>query len=215
MVGAIIMTHGDDNGLVLPPAVAPVQAVIVPIWREDADKARVFEAVARIRRDLEAKGIRVEADLREEYKPGWKYFHWEVRGVPVRIEIGPRDLAAGQAVLVRRDGSGKETVSLAGLAGKVAALMPEMQKGILQKAKDFVQSRTRDAKDYASLKAGVEEAPGFYRSGWCGSGTCEAKVKQDTKATLRCMPMDSEAAPGACVVCGSPAKSMPLFARNY
>ena len=215
LVGAIIMTHGDDNGLVLPPSVAPVQVVIVPIWREDADKARVFESVAGMKLDLEAKGLRVEADLREEYKPGWKFFHWEVRGVPVRLEIGPRDLAAGQAVLVRRDNGAKENVMLSGLAEKVASLMPQMQKGILDKARAFVASGTRDATDFAALKAGVEEKPGFYRAGWCGSGACEAKIKEETKATLRCMPMDSAAASGACVVCNAPAKANPLFARNY
>ncbi len=216
MIGALIMVHGDDSGLRLPPRVAPVQAVIVPIsignWKE------TVLPVARAAADgLRAAGVRVELDAREEATPGWKFSEYEMRGVPVRVEIGPRDVKAGQAVLVRRDTGAKTAVPLASLAERVPALLAEIQAGLLAQARTFLEANIRRAETYAEFQQILETRRGFVRAAWCGDEACEDRIKTETMATIRVIPLDEpEVGAGeACVSCGKKAKGSAYFARAY
>ena len=223
-IGAIIMVHGDDQGLILPPRLAPTQVVIVPIYKTDEEKVQVIAAARKIRDALISADIRVRTDEREGSSPGFKFNDWEMRGVPLRIEIGPKDIAKGSVVLARRDKPGKEGKSFVqqeGLPAAVAAMLAEIQKALLERARAFRDSRTKDARTYDELKAAVET--GFASSFWCGSAECEAKIKEETKATMRCIPLAREGgtgveqspAQGVCVLCGRPATERSIFARAY
>ena len=216
MVGALIMVHGDDSGLRFPPRVAPVQAVIVPIsvgnWKET-----VLPAARTAADGLRAAGVRVSLDAREEFTPGWKFSEYEMRGVPLRIEIGPRDVKAGQAVLVRRDTKTKETVPLAALPSRVPALLDEIQASLFRQAQAFLAANTRDAADYASFKDILENERGFVRAPWCGGEACEDKIKEETMATIRVIPLDEAEGrrPGRASCCGRAGKAVAYFARAY
>src|SRR2546430_9881832 len=221
---AIIMVHGDDQGLIMPPKLAPYQAVIVPIFKTDQEKASVLSVAKEIRAQLIKANIRVTLDEREGQSPGWKFNDWEMRGVPLRVELGPKDVAKQSAVLARRDRPAKEGkgfVALADLPLTVEKLLAEIQDSLHAKALSFRRSNTHNAQTYDELKKAVEN--GFAFSGWCGSGDCEGKIKEETRATMRCIPHDQEAvlgsgggaASGKCVYCGQPAKSRAIFARAY
>jgi prolyl-tRNA synthetase len=215
MVGAIIMVHGDDQGLVLPPRLAPVQVVAVPIWKKDAEKSAVLGAVEKIKAAL-GDSVRLKVDDRDEYSPGWKFNEWELRGVPLRIEIGPRDVAQDQVVLARRDRpgrAGKSSVPLAGLEGAVTDALTLIQNDLLARATEFRDANTREPADYEAFKEAV--AQGFARAWWCGALACEDKIKEETKATTRCIPFDQPASAGHCLVCGGEAKEVAIFARAY
>ncbi len=216
MVGAIIMTHGDDQGLRLPPKLAPYQVVIVPIWRKDEQKTAVLEATERIRAELAAR-FRVTVDDREEMTPGWKFNEWELRGVPLRIEIGPRDVEKENVVFARRDVPGREgktVVPMAGLADAAGEMLDTIQADMLAAAAAFRDANIHQAEDYEALKEIV--ADGWARAYWCGDGACEAKIKEDTKATSRNIPLDQGGAgPGRCAVCGEPAETWAYWARAY
>jgi prolyl-tRNA synthetase len=215
-IGAIIMVHGDDQGLILPPRLAPIQVVIVPIYKTDDEQKLVMEAARRIRAELVAADIRVKVDEREGSSPGFKFNDWEMRGVPLRIELGPKDIAKGTVVLARRDRPGKEGkafVPQAGLTDAVSALLVEIQKALFDRALAFRQANTFEPKEYGELKEIVEK--GFAFAYWCGSAACEEKIKEDTKATLRCIPLEQNAAPGRCLVCNEPATEKAYFARAY
>src|SRR5512136_926563 len=202
-IGALIMVHGDDSGLRFPPRVAPVQAVIVPIsignWRET-----VLPAARAAAETLRAAGVRVELDAREEATPGWKFSEYEMRGVRVRVWIGPRDVKSRQAVLVRRDTAAKETVALADLAARVPALLVEIQAGLMAQARAFLEANIRDAADYDEFKNLLETKRGFIRASWCGGAACEARIKAETMATIRVIPIDeAESRTGQpCIACG-------------
>ncbi|NLE44249.1 MAG: proline--tRNA ligase [Chloroflexi bacterium] len=214
MVGAVIMAHGDDQGLMLPPRLAPIQVVVVPIWKEDAQRATVMAAVEEIQRSL--SDVRVEVDARDEYSPGWKFNEWELKGVPVRVEIGPRDVEKGQAVLSRRDVSGKagkSFVPLEGLAQAVIDLLEEVQRALYDRALAFREEKTVDVSNYDDLREAVSGH--FVRAYWCGSPEDEARLKEDTKATSRCIPIDQHVEPGVCAICGQPAQEKAIFARAY
>jgi len=212
MVGAVVMVHGDDQGLALPPRIAPIQAVVVPIWKNQRERADVLEMVRRVQGLL--GGVRLRVDDREGFTPGWKFNDWEMRGVPLRIELGPRDAAAEQVVLARRDRKGaKETCPLAGLSLKVPALLETIQKDMFDRAARFREEHTQHAEDYAGLVHAVET--GFAWAWWCGSGGCEARVKDETKATVRNIPLQQPAGSGRCVVCGKEAREQAVFARAY
>jgi prolyl-tRNA synthetase len=216
VIGAIIMVHGDDQGLILPPKIAPYQAVIVPIYKSDAEKATVLETAKRLKADLVKAGIRVTLDEREGQSPGWKFNDWEMRGVPVRIELGPKDVAKQAAVLARRDRPGREgkaNATLAELPAAVEKLLGEIQKAMHDKALEFRKANTREAATYAELKEAVES--GFAFSWWCGSADCEAKIKEETRATMRCIPLDQEPGKGQCVYCNQPASERAVFGRAY
>ena len=210
------MVHGDDQGLVLPPKLAPYQAVIVPIFKTDEEKTIVFETARKLKADLVKANIRVTLDEREGSSPGWKFNDWEMRGVPVRVELGPKDVAKQSAVLARRDRPGKEgkiSASLADLPVTIERLLVEIQQSLHHKALAFREANTHDPKDYAEFKAAVET--GFAFSFWCGRAKCEEQIKEETKATMRCIPLDQPGGEGRCICCGQPAKEKAIFGRAY
>ncbi len=212
MIGAIVMVHGDDQGLVLPPRLAPYQAVIVPIWKNEEERRITLETSRRVQAMLQ--NVRLRLDDREGLTPGFKFNDWEMRGVPVRIEIGPRDVASERVTLARRDRAGeKETVPLAGLAERLPALLEDIQRSLLERARRFREEHTAYPQDYAELVQAVER--GFAWAWWCGSGECEAKVKEETRATTRCIPLQQPGGTGRCVVCGAEASQQAVFARAY
>ena len=213
LIGGIIMVHGDERGLALPPRVAPVQVVIVPILTASSREA-VLSAVGDIQQRL-SKVCRVEADCREEYSPGWKFNEWELKGVPIRLEIGPRDLKAGQVVLVRRDTGEKTAATMDGLEAAVVDMLDDVQKGLYLKAKRFVEDNTRTVEDYDSFKKILEGRRGFLDAPWCGEQACEAAIKEETGATIRCIPMGRSPRPGRCIRCGKDTDSWVYFARAY
>ncbi|MGH9748361.1 MAG: proline--tRNA ligase [Candidatus Polarisedimenticolia bacterium] len=214
LVGAIVMAHGDDNGLVLPPRLAPVQAVIVPIWKTDEEKSRIGEAARLAAEELRAV-FRVHVDLRDEVSPGWKFNDWELKGVPLRLEIGPRDLQADQFTVVRRLDRRKTAVPRGALRSRVADLLEEMQKDMLEKNRAFLRENTRDVRDYETFKTELDAKGGFVRAHWCGSADCEARIKEETKATIRCIPFEGNRQAGACLRCGAAADRWVYFARAY
>ncbi|PID96009.1 MAG: proline--tRNA ligase [Actinomycetales bacterium] len=215
-VGAIIMTHGDDHGLVLPPRLAPYQTVIVPIYRQDADKALVMDMAARLQQELVAAGIRVKVDDRENLTPGFKFNDWELRGVPIRLEVGPRDVAKQTVALARRDipgRDGKQFVAQDGIAHAVADLLVEVQQALLDRATRFRDDNTHDVDNYDDFKAAV--STGFARVWWAGDSADETRVKEETKATLRCFPIDQPGGSGTCFLTGKPADKVAMFGRAY
>jgi len=213
-VGAIVMVHGDDQGLKLPPKLAPTQAVIVPIWRSEEEKAVVLDALSPIEAELRPR-IRLEVDTREEYTPGWKFNEWEMKGVPLRIEIGPRDVEKDQVVLVRRDTGQKTPVPQEGLAQRALDLLGEIQANLLAQARAFLEENSFALEDYDEFKAVFEGEGGFVWAYWCGSAGCEAAIKEETKATIRCIPFDQEGSEGRCIYCGGEAKEKAVFAKAY
>jgi prolyl-tRNA synthetase len=215
-IGAIIMVHGDDQGLVLPPKLAPIQVVIVPIYKTDEEKGGVLDATRKLNAELLKANIRVKLDEREGQSAGWKFNDWEMRGVPVRVELGPKDVAKQAAVLARRDKPGREgkvSAPLADLPIAIERLLTEIQQAMFDKALAFRRSNTHETQTIEGLKRAVES--GFALAPWCGSGDCEAKIKEETRATMRCIPLEQEGTPGNCVACGKPAAERAIFGRAY
>jgi len=225
LVGGLVMTHGDDKGLRIPPLLAPTELVIVPIWRTDADRARVLEAARRIQTALggpqrsEPNRLRVRLDDRDNMKPGAKYYEWEMRGVPVRMELGPRDLDANQAVLVRRDSGEKKTVSLDGVGEDIASLLDAVQGSMLEAARDRREANSiRGGITYTRFREVMEGEGAFVYAGFCGDEACEAAIKDETKATIRVLPDEefrSAESPGHCLRCDRPATEEALWAKAY
>jgi prolyl-tRNA synthetase len=214
LIGAVVMTHGDDSGLVLPPAIAPYQVVIVPIGRDNW-RETVLPHADHVRRTLEAAGIRVTLDERDE-RPGWKFAEWEMRGVPLRLEIGPKDIEKAQVLLARRDTREKHGVPLDGLAARVRQLLDDVQHTLLQRALAFREEHTQRVADYAAFKQVLEGRPGFVIAPWCGSAECEARIKAETQATIRSMPLDGgRPASARCVRCDQEATAEAWFAKAY
>ena len=216
MIGAIIMTHGDDQGLVLPPRLAPIQAVIVPIFKTDEEKNKVMAVADRIFVELKAAGIRIKMDDRDHVSSGFKFNDWEMRGVPVRIEIGPKDVEKNSVALARRDKPGREGKSFvpqAGLIETVNQLLVDIQASLLKRATEYRDANIHDPKDYEELKQVVQN--GWALSYWCESKACEARVKEDTKATTRNIPFEQPEHGGTCIVCGQPSKRKVYFAKAY
>ena len=217
MVGAVVMTHGDDKGLRLPPKLAPHQVVIVPITRRDDQITTVMESVERLCRELQAAGIRVHVDRREGHSPGFKFNDWEMRGVPLRMEIGPRDVENNNAVLARRDlpgRQGKQFVSQDGIVDVVTALLDDIQKNLLVDARAFRDQNIHDASSYDELKQVVAEGA-WARAWWSGSDGDELAVKDETGATIRCFPFDQPDGNGQCVLTGQDSERIALFAKAY
>lgn len=210
LIGAIIMVHGDDNGLVLPPRIAPVQVMIVPIQQK---KEGVLDKAYELR-DRLASNFKVKVDDSDK-SPGWKFSESEMRGIPVRVEIGPKDLEAGQAVLVRRDTHEKQVVSLEALEERVGQLLDAIQKDMFERAKAHRDAHTYEAVDFDTFSKTVEEKPGFVKAMWCGCQECEDKIKELTGATSRCMPFAQETLSDHCVCCGKPATKMVYWGRAY
>jgi prolyl-tRNA synthetase len=218
IIGGVIMAHGDDGGLVLPPRVAPVQLIVVPIWRKDAERESVAVAVEEIVGRLRAVGVRVKVDWREDLTPGFKFNEWELKGVPLRMEIGPRDVASHQAVLVRRDihPRQKEAVPTADLALRVPALLEEIHRDMFARARAFRDANTLRVETWSELEAALAERNVFLDVSWCGDGACEARLQEQTKATIRCIPFDAEGSPpGPCIGCGQPGQYRVIVAKAY
>jgi len=207
------MTHGDDSGLVLPPRVAPYQVVIVPIGRENW-RETVLPRAQEIQRELTAAGIRVTLDERDE-RPGWKFAEWELRGVPLRLEIGPKDIEKSAVLVARRDTREKQSLSMDGLPARIRGLLDEIQRTLLERARQFRDEHTQRADTYDAFKQIMDGRPGFVISPWCGSAACEAQIKADTQATIRNMPMTGTVPAGTCVRCDNPAKAEAWFAKSY
>ena len=214
LMGALIMTHSDDNGLVLPPHLAPIQVVIVPIYRKQEQLAMVSEKVAGIVEGLKAKGISVKYDDADNKRPGFKFADDELKGVPVRLVIGPKDLEENTAEVMRRDTLGKETVSLDGIVDYVANLLEDIQNNIYTKARNFRDSHIFEANSYDEFKELIEKG-GFVLAHWDGTTETEERVKEETKATIRCIPLDGDTTPGTCIFTGKPSERRVIFARNY
>jgi prolyl-tRNA synthetase len=218
LVGGLIMTHSDDRGLVCPPRLAQWQVVIVPIWRSDEERATVMAAADSLQRDLRGAGIRVHLDARDDMKPGAKYYEWEARGVPLRLEVGPRDVAAGSAMLARRTGGKKESVSLVGIARRLEQEMADMQKALLDAARERREANSLRGGTKADLIARMEGPGGFVYGGFCGDDACEAEIKEHTKATIRVLPdaeFRSPEAPTHCLWCGRPSVAEAVWAKAY
>lgn len=215
-IGAIIMTHGDDQGLILPPKLAPIQVVLVPIYRNDEEKSMVMPVVEQTRLQLSSCSIRVYVDYREDITPGYKFNDWEMRGVPLRIEIGPKDVQAGTLTIARRDLPGKDgkaVIPQEQLSTQVTQNLETIQASLLKRATEFFRANTHEPKDYSEFREVVQDGWAF--SWWCGSAECEAKIKEDTKATNRCIPFDQPPETGKCIYCGQPAYEKAYFARAY
>ena len=213
LVGAVIMVHGDDSGLVLPPRVAPYQVVIVPIGRDNW-RETVLPRAQEIRQELTAAGIRVTLDERDE-RPGWKFAEWEMRGVPLRLEIGPKDLEKSSVLLARRDTREKLMTPMLGLAARVTELLDQIHKELLERAVRFRDEHTQRVASYDEFRQIMEGRPGFLIAPWCGAADCEAQIKTDTQATIRNIPLGAPTPPGRCIRCDNPAAAEAWFAKSY
>lgn len=211
IIGALIMVHGDDSGLKLPPRIAPVQAMVIPISQR---KEGVMEKASELCEMLKAAGIRAKLDGSDK-SPGWKFSEQEMRGIPIRVEIGPKDMERNQAVIVRRDTREKVVVSLDELGEKAAGILEAIQGDMLARAKEHLKTHTYEAKTYEEFKKIVAEKPGFVKMMWCGDEACELKIKEDTTATSRCMPFEQESLGDVCPVCGKPAKKLVYWGKAY
>jgi prolyl-tRNA synthetase len=215
LIGAVVMVHGDDKGLVLPPKVAPVQVVIVPIPYKGTDSSAIVAKAKEIANRLKEKNFSVVLDDREEYTPGWKFNQWELKGVPLRIEIGPRDLKQKQVTVVRRDTYQKTAVKEENALTTVERLLEEIQHNLYAKARKYLEEKTTIVKNYDEFKKVLAEKGGFLKASWCGSATCEEKIKEETGATIRLKPFEKEEPVTACICCGEKAKEVVYFARSY
>ncbi len=215
LMGALIMAHSDDNGLVLPPKLAPIQVVIVPIYKGNEQFAKVSEKANEIKKALEAKGISVKFDNRDTHKPGFKFAEWELKGVPVRLAMGMRDLDNGTIEVARRDTYEKNTLQIDGIETYVESLLNEIQENIFKKAIDFRTDMTTKVDSYDEFKKVLEDKGGFILAHWDGTPETEDKIKNDTKATIRCIPLDAPEEDGVCIISGKPSKKRVLFAKAY
>ncbi|MBW7996293.1 MAG: proline--tRNA ligase [Candidatus Glassbacteria bacterium] len=214
LIGALIMVHSDDNGLVLPPKLAPIECVIVPIYRSDDERERVLEKANRIKRELAGR-FSVQLDDRDQFKPGFKFSEWELKGVPVRIELGPRDVDNAQVVLVRRDSGEKSFEPMEGLADNVAALLDKVQQGLYDKALAFREENTRKIDSYDEFKQYMDDEGGFALIHWAGDREDEERMQRETKATIRCIPLDAEQEDGKCILTGKPSALRVVASRAY
>lgn len=215
LMGALIMAHSDDNGLVLPPKLAPIQVVIVPIYKGEEQLALISETALDIKKKLESLGISVKYDNRDTQKPGWKFAEYELKGVPVRIAIGPRDIEQGTVEIARRDTLTKETLPIAGIEHTIQQLLETIQSSIYQKAFDFRQSNTIEVNSYEEFKKAISKQVGFVSAHWDGTSETEEKIKQETKATIRCIPFNAKQEVGTCIYSGKPSQQRVLFAIAY
>jgi prolyl-tRNA synthetase len=215
LIGALIMTHSDDDGLVLPPALAPIQVVIIPIFKTDEEQKLIDEKTHELMKDMKNLGISVKYDDDTAKRPGWKFAEYEAKGVPVRVAIGPRDLAGNQAEVARRDTKEKNTVSLEGFAEAIKDLLDSIQSNLLESAKKFRTSNTHVIDSYDEFKTQLNQKSGFFLAHWDGTNETESKIKEETKATIRCIPLDSSEEEGKCMYSGKPSKGRVIFAKAY
>jgi prolyl-tRNA synthetase len=213
LIGAMIMVHGDDKGLVLPPKVAPTQVVIVPIYNSDEDKKQVLEKSNEIKQKLESKSIRIHIDDRNELSPGYKFNDWEMKGVPLRIEIGPKDIPKQKVVLAKRYNKEKTDLGFDEIE-KIELILNEIQTNMLESAREEAEQNTLDISDYTEFKEKIGKG-GFFNANWCGKQECEEKIKEETGADIRVIPFDKENKDGKCIYCNEQSTSVPIFARGY
>jgi len=214
LVGALVMGHGDESGLALPPRLAPIQAVIVPIYRKDEEKAKVLEAANRVSEELSAEGIRVKLDDRDQMKPGWKFNEWELCGVPLRLELGPRDLEGEQVMAARRDTGEKTPMPLSGVGASVAGALDSIQSSLYERALAFRQENTFSVDSWDDFRQQVDDG-GFVYAHWDGTSETEEAIQEETKATVRCLEFDREPEPGVCLKSGEPSQGRVVFAKAY
>ncbi len=214
LMGALIMSHSDDNGLVLPPKLAPTQVVIIPIYKGDEQKSKIDAEAEKLCSELRAKGISVKYDDRDAYKPGWKFNEYEFKGVPVRVTLGARDLEQGLVELARRDTLTKESVSIEGLSNKIEKLLEYIQENIYNKALRFREESTKEVNSWEEFLVEIEKG-GFLKCHWDGTPETEEKIKELTKATIRCIPLDAKEEEGKCILTGKPSNKRVIFARAY
>jgi len=212
LIGGMIMSHSDDNGLVIPPRLAPLPVVFVPIWRGDDDMALVLGRARELTRDWDPLFYKI--DDRDQYKPGYKFAEWEVRGVPIRIEIGPRDCQNNEVVVVRRDTGEKTPVPMDGLREKLDVMLDEIQTNLYNTAEKRMTDNTRDCDGYEDYKANVANG-GFYRIHWCGDAACETRMQEETRSTIRCIPFEAPKEEGSCMICGKPSECRVVAAQSY
>jgi prolyl-tRNA synthetase len=215
LMGALVMTHSDDNGLVLPPKLAPYQVVIVPIYKGDEQLQQISEEAVKIKNDLEKIGISVKYDDRDTHKPGWKFSEYEFKGVPLRITLGPRDIENRTVELARRDTLEKETVSTSDLSNKIANLLEKIQETLLLKAQTYRDDNTHHANDWNHFKELILKDAGFVYAHWDGTGETEQKIKEETKATIRCIPLNNKGEEGKCIYSDKPSSQKVIFAKSY
>ena len=215
VIGAMVMVHGDDKGLIIPPKVAPIQAVIVPIPYKTADSSAILAKAHAIRDKLDKAGISTVVDDRKEYTPGWKFNDWELKGVPIRVEIGPRDVANGQVTLARRDTFEKIVVKDEEVVETVKRLLDEIQRNLFNRARNFLEDHITTVKSYDEFKEMLQTKGGFIKASWCGSRECEQKIKEESGATIRLIPFEREEPVSNCIYCGGEAKELVYFARSY
>ena len=215
LMGALIMTHSDDKGLVLPPELAPIQVVMVPIYKGEEQLESIKAVMQRLEADLRAKGIRVKIDLDDQKKPGWKFAEYELKGVPLRVAIGPRDLENGTCEIARRITGEKTSYELEGLAPKIEAMLEEIQSEMFNKSRDYRDDHITEVDDFDTFKQVLNEKGGFVSAHWDGTAETEDKIKDLTKATIRCIPQDGKPEDGVCVLTGQPSKQRVLFAKAY
>ncbi|MES2395389.1 MAG: proline--tRNA ligase [Bacteroidota bacterium] len=215
LMGALVMSHSDDKGLVLPPKLAPFQVVIVPIYKGEEQLAQISEVVLKMKKAMEAKGISVKYDDRDTQRPGWKFAEYELKGVPVRIAIGARDLENGTVEVARRDTLEKETLQQADIETKIAHLLEQIQDNLYQKARTMREAKTYKADTYDEFKRILEETPGFVMAHWDGTPESEQKIKEETKATIRCIPLNNKQEAGTCIYSGKPSTQRVVFAKAY
>lgn len=214
LIGALIMTHSDDNGLIVPPRLAPMEVVIVPIWTGDEEKNKILAQINQVTKDWKGS-IKFKVDDREQYRPGWKFNEWEKMGVPIRIEWGPRDMENNQAVMVRRDTGEKQSVAQSALKETTKKLLEEIQNNLYNRALEFREKHTYICDDYTKFKKDIEEIGGFYLIHWCGSRACEDRLQEETKATIRCIPFDQMKESGKCLLCGNSSEGRVIAAKAY
>ncbi|MES2287999.1 MAG: proline--tRNA ligase [Bacteroidota bacterium] len=215
LMGALVMSHSDDKGLVLPPKLAPFQVVIVPIYKGEEQLAQISEVVLKMKKAMEGKGISVKYDDRDTQRPGWKFAEYELKGVPVRIAIGARDLENGTVEVARRDTLEKETLQQADIETKIAHLLEQIQDNLYQKARTMREAKTYKADTYEEFKRILEETPGFVMAHWDGTPESEQKIKEETKATIRCIPLNNKQEAGICIYSGKPSIQRVVFAKAY
>ncbi len=215
LIGALVMAHGDNLGLVLPPKMAPIKIVIVPIWKDDSEKEKVLEHAQELRGRLQVLDGNVKVDDRDYLTPGAKFNEWEKKGVPIRVEIGPKDIANHEVVMVRRDKGEKKVISMHNLVEILEDELDIMQSDLLNRAREFMAEHSYEVDDYEKFKSIIEEKPGFVYAHWCGSDQCEREISDETKATIRCIPLSQASEQGKCIKCGAASGQRVVFAKAY
>ena len=215
LIGAVVMVHGDDRGLILPPRIAPIQVVVIPIFYKEVEMEAILEKAREILRILKENGISALLDDRTEYTPGWKFNHWELKGVPLRIEIGPKDLEKGEITLARRDTFERISIKEEEMLKAVKRTLEEIQKNLFKRAKEFLETHITEVKSYEEFKEVLKTKGGFIKASWCSSSECEERIKEETGATIRLIPFEKEEPFSKCIYCGREAKVVAYFAKAY